>query len=461
MGRIALGLIFGAAIMSFGWVRMGKFIAQGSIFLALGTAVVLLTTFAARVEYDFFTPASSLLIMFLAVLFSAVASLKSRQEWLAWMSVISAYIIPLLTVSHEVHEIEFFTYLFLVTIGVLWLIFFTDWRRIFIAALVAVTMYSFPYWVSGYVVEGGLLIYGYLFVGLFFLANLVGFLSLPKERSAHIEIFGAIWNAVILSGWTHVGIGDEWQSLVFAIWAVVFLVGAFFFSVRAKMQAPFFVYAGVGVILIGIATALELDGPALTIAFLIESTVAIIFAHLLSTSNHFRIAAVCTYIVPLLLSFESIASFPTYPREVFTDDMAVVFLTLLSLIAIAAMSRTRELPTSDRVTTARFFSAVSGFYAFLFVWLFLHAIFPSDTATQISLFLSMIIGVGLYVHYQHSELSNERVLRFAGLLLVLFVIGHLLLIEIWDMDIVPRIITFFVIGGLLMSTAFMKKLKKY
>jgi succinate dehydrogenase hydrophobic anchor subunit len=73
----------------------------------------------------------------------------------------------------------------------------------------------------------------------------------------------------------------------------------------------------------------------------------------------------------------------------------------------------------------------------------------------------MIIGVGLYVHYQHSELSNERVLRFAGLLLVLFVIGHLLLIEIWDMDIVPRIITFFVIGGLLMSTAFMKKLKKY
>ena len=56
VGRITLGLVFGASLLAFGSIRIRKYLQQGSIFLALGSATILLTTFAARSVYNFFTP---------------------------------------------------------------------------------------------------------------------------------------------------------------------------------------------------------------------------------------------------------------------------------------------------------------------------------------------------------------------------------------------------------------------
>lgn len=460
MGRITLGLIAGALFMVFGWMRMGVFVRQGSIFLALGTSVVVLTTYAARSAYDFFTPSAAVAIMFFAILFSTMASLRMRTQWLAWMSACAAYVIPLLAASHEVHELQLFTYLFLVTLGVLWVVFLTDWRRIFFTAVIAVSCYSLPFWMSGFVSEGGLIIYGYLFVVLFFLANLAGFLTLTEGRSAQVEIVGAIGNAIILSGWTHVGIGEELQSLVYAAWAIVFLIGAYVFAVRIHRPIAFYVYGGIGVILIGIATALELDGPALTIAFLLESTVAILLAQMVPGARGFLRVVYLTFAVPFLLALESVSNFPSYPAPL-NQDVMVAFLTVLALGVIGWRARrVVEGGEGSDVTWGGAFLTVGGFSLFVFLWELLHALMPSVTATQASLFLSIIIGVALYMTYQHPTTSGERTLRFAGLLLVLFVIGHLLLIEVWGMGIVPRIMTFFVIGLFLMGTAFMKKIKQ-
>ena len=463
MGRITIGLLAGSAFMVFGWMRMGRLVRQGSIFLALGTSVVVLTTYAARSAYDFFTPASALAIMFFAVLFAAVASLRMRTEWLAWMSVTSAYAIPLLTASHEVHELQLFTYLFLVTLGVMWLVFLTDWRRIFVTSLAAIFLYSLPFWMSGFVTEGGLLIYGYLFVALFFVANLAGFLSLSEGRGAEVEIVGAIANAIILSGWTHVGIGEELQSMVYAAWAIVFLIGAYVFAVRMYRPIAFFLYGGIGVILIGVATALELEGPALTIAFLLESTVAILLAQIAAKNTSFHWAAYLTFVVPLLLALESVGDFPSYPSALWNEHVAVTLLTTLALLLIGwrarEITRLTALTPDTSVTFGGFFLSLFGFSTFVFLWNFFHLLLPTVVATQVSLFVSIVVGVALYVTYQAASTSGGRALRFAGLLLVLFVVGHLLLIEVWGMGIVPRIITFFVIGLFLMATAFIKKLR--
>src|SRR3990167_3790055 len=48
MGRIAFGLVAGAGILALGYWRMRTFVTQGAVFVALGAAVILLTTYAAR-----------------------------------------------------------------------------------------------------------------------------------------------------------------------------------------------------------------------------------------------------------------------------------------------------------------------------------------------------------------------------------------------------------------------------
>ena len=60
MGRIALGIIAGALILVLGWWRIRKYLNQGGVFIVLGSTTILLTIFAAREIYGFFTPLSAL-----------------------------------------------------------------------------------------------------------------------------------------------------------------------------------------------------------------------------------------------------------------------------------------------------------------------------------------------------------------------------------------------------------------
>ena len=89
-GRITLGIVAGTSFLLFGWLRIKKYIHQGGVFLVLGSTVVLLTTFAAREFYDFFTPASALVLMFLSTAFVALASVRYSSRALALSSLILA-----------------------------------------------------------------------------------------------------------------------------------------------------------------------------------------------------------------------------------------------------------------------------------------------------------------------------------------------------------------------------------
>lgn len=72
-----------------------------------------------------------------------------------------------------------------------------------------------------------------------------------------------------------------------------------------------------------------------------------------------------------------------------------------------------------------------------------------DTAVMIALAIYTIAGIGAYF-------SGRRV--YGGLLLG-FVIARLLLVDVWRMELTGRIITFFLVGALLMSTAFLSRKK--
>ena len=83
VGRITLGLLIGVAFLCAGVWRIKKYIHQGGIFTVLGATTVLLTIFAARELYDFFTPLSALALMFGTVVFVAFVSVRYNSQALA------------------------------------------------------------------------------------------------------------------------------------------------------------------------------------------------------------------------------------------------------------------------------------------------------------------------------------------------------------------------------------------
>jgi hypothetical protein len=88
------------------------------------------------------------------------------------------------------------------------------------------------------------------------------------------------------------------------------------------------------------------------------------------------------------------------------------------------------------------------------VWLISHSLLPDDVAVLVSLVLYTLFGIGLYVQGVGNKLPLSKT---CGTVLIAMVVARLLLIDVWDMALAGRIITFFAIGALLMSTAFMRK----
>jgi len=79
-----------------------------------------------------------------------------------------------------------------------------------------------------------------------------------------------------------------------------------------------------------------------------------------------------------------------------------------------------------------------------------------DIATLVALTVYTIAGL---VAYFIGLFRSDTARRVYGAALLIFVVARLLVVDVWSMALSGRVITFFVIGILLMSTAFLTKRK--
>jgi len=491
MGRITLGLLLGVGILALGFWRLQQFTHQGSIFLVLGATVVLLTIFAARVTYDFFTPLSALIMMFLTAAFVAFASVQRSVHSLALAGLLLAALAPLLVRSPAPDYIGLFSYLFMVMLGILCIVVLRGWRDLLVAALSVMTLYSLPMWSSfARLPVGEIKTLTYMSFGLalvFFVFNLFAFLkgeNIEKEGGHSADLVSAVWIGAFLIPWIFVGIDREFQSLILSTWAALFALGAFFCFVQTGNRKPLYAYVAVGILLLGTATARELDGAALTIAFTLEASAITFLAYMLLRDRVVAIKMSILFVLPALLSLESIAEYPVYkyaqyahtgytryqvggtpPSGNMTPILNEHFFVLLllamsfSLLGYAFM-KLRDASTqenADHASLPEVYLVVGSCYAYVLMWLSLHQAFAEDAATMMALVLYTLMGLAAYLY---GRKNDHRGLRLYGGALLGFVVGRLLLVEVWKMELSGRIMTFFVIGTLLMSTAFVGKRKK-
>jgi len=93
-------------------------------------------------------------------------------------------------------------------------------------------------------------------------------------------------------------------------------------------------------------------------------------------------------------------------------------------------------------------------YLLVLVWLVTHAIMPADSATTVSLVVYTILGLAFFVR---GKLEDDKSLITLGGVLLGLVVARLLLIDVWQMELVGRVVTFGAIGIMLISTAFIGK----
>jgi uncharacterized membrane protein len=459
MGQISIGIVAGALFIILGWWRIQKYINQGGIFMVLGSTVVLLTIFAAREVYGFFTPTSALIVMFLSTVFIGLASVKYKSQSLALSGLILAGIAPLLTNSLTTNYIELFSYLFVVILGTIWIVFLTGGRKLTLAALILVSFYSLPHLFNfNSVDKGTLLIFAYAFTIVFFITNTMGILKL-KDKEIIPDLITAMGNGIFVLVWIISAAQDEWKSLIIALWMVIFTVGAFLIFKATQRREPFYVYAGVGIAMLAAATTVELKGVALTIAYIIEAGMIPLITYIVLSDIKLAERMSLLLVGPIILSITSITS-SSWSRGVIHEDFFVILLLGVTMLALGLFffnSYVQE--GSVKVSKPNpLLLIVGSIYAYILVWLSLHAALDNNsTAIMISLVIYTIIGL---ITYFYGLSNGYNTIKIYGGVLLGFVVGRLLLVDIREMELSEKIITFFIIGALLVSTAFYRRGKK-
>ena len=458
LGRITLGIVAGAFIILLGFWRIKKFLHQGGIFLVLGSTVVLLTVFAARELYNFFSPVTALGIMFLSTAFVALASVKYESKSLALTSIILAGVAPLLT-NPPNDFVALFAYLFVVTLGTLWVVALTGYRELTLASLITIALYSTPYFFGfSNKDEALLLFFAYGFSVLFFITNTFGILK-QKEKQIGADLITAGGTGLFLLLWILTSAKDEWQSLILALWTLIFIVGAFVTFKLSGRREPLYVYGCVGVGLLAAATATELHGQTLTIAYAIEAGLLAFVSFVLTRDTRVAEVASLTLVAPIIMSFPSMVA-SEWRNAIFHEHFFALFILGLTLLALGIFFGSMRLKHANGESSKMpiWLMATGSIYGYILVWLSLHATLKSDdTAVMLSLLVYTIIGL---VTYFKGRVGDDKTFRYYGGTLLLFVVGRLLLVDVWDMEITGKIVTFFAVGALLMSTAFFGRKKK-
>ncbi|MEK6848453.1 MAG: DUF2339 domain-containing protein, partial [Nanoarchaeota archaeon] len=203
IGRISIGIVAGIMIMALGFWRMTKYPSQGAVFMALGAGMAMLTIFAGRALYGFFTPISAVFFDFVIVAFVSFASYKFNIKSLAFIAQILAFVAPLLTAGNT-ESIFLFSYLLFVSLATLLLASVTGWRDLIKSSLIFVGLYSLPYIGAGSSnTESVMLLnFAYLFSIIYLLAGMSAVLKKGVD-DAKDEITLAIFNGLFLFLWIY------------------------------------------------------------------------------------------------------------------------------------------------------------------------------------------------------------------------------------------------------------------
>lgn len=466
VGHVAIGFFIGIILLVFGKGRIHEHHHQGGVFVALGAGIIYLTSYVASpVSYNLISPTAAIGFMFLTAVFVTYLAVVTRIYPVALLGLLLGLVAPYLSGSNDPSFVQLFSYLLFLSVGTLWVSTLTKWRSLTLLSIVAYGIYALPYLGNSGVLMGDSLV-AMLVIMLGTLYFVVGLSSVVNDRTvvpADLWVTGI--NSLIALSWIHVLIPTAYGRALFCTTvAVVASAGAFIVYRNTRLQEPVAVHTLSSAAFLVAATAYVFDGPLFRLVIMMEATGAIMLWRLFFGAEVARKAAWVS-IAPIALgtislfeyAYASSLSFSQHSPVVFDENFAVVIVAISLLVMYSYLFRESLSREDKNVTLSQLFVTVGSIMTLVFFWFFAQRLMPGDGGTMLSLFVYTLVGLFLYIS---GKLGVREKWKVPGALILAFVVGHLLLVDIGGMDTVGRIITFTLVGLLLISTSFIHKKEK-
>lgn len=493
-GRVALGLLFGVGMSAWGVVRAGHARLQGDILLTVGAVSLLFTMFAGA-GYGFFAPSVALLSMLLVTGLMLLSAAMQRDRMFAGVAVAFAALAAVLFYDDVPRAMTAWYALLSVAVAVAAAIYggWTDVLLLTLLTSIFTTTLATP--LFGFATEGAAVLYFCAVLGILAAGHTV---VMTRRPSVRIDaVIAGIWGVLALAWSTGTLSLPEAQALLLTAIAVAVSGMTYLLWMTLGSVVQVLVYAGVAVGLLVGATAVVLDGPALTMAYTAEAAGLIAAGLVMLRSAPRRVALWAVGIAAFAIAaaagmahhigiveryavggvYESSGMYscdyddsyyatsgpcdlvlrPVALADIVSDLMAMVTVAVAAmgvvLLTIATVMggtiRSAATRTEDLVGL-RFFATMAGMFVAMILWDLLHLWLPPAVAVSLALTVYTVAGVGFYVAGSREHYQAYRVV---GSVILTLVAVRLFLVDFWNMTMLWRVVTFGTVGTLLVGMA--------
>ena len=479
-GRVAIGLLAGIAIVvwSENFRRRGYLIFSYSL-KAVGIGVLYLSLYAAFQVYSLIPGGVAFTMMFAVTAATAVMAWTQNAEVLAAFALVGGFATPLLLSTGQNREVALFTYVVLLDAGALALVILKPWRRLLLLSYSGTLLLYIGWYASFYDVSQVRMTVGFatLFFAIFAVAPL---LARPAQKgwlSDSVPPVVAVVNAAgyflqIYVIFEEIGTRDTaWFALALAALYI-------FLSRQARGRAVNpeaartvdLLHLALAIGFITVAIPIRLDAHWITIGWFVEVAVLLWVADRIHSSllNIFAIGALLLGVGRLLLIDNFYVTRPIFNARMATYVVAIAVLgavawygsrrkdeaaravagvavVALNLLALIALSREVADYYSRKMTSIlpqRQWDPAA--------WTDWHHLKIARDFTYSALWMAygaMLMVVGFS--------RRSAFVRWQALVLIAFTIGKVFLYDVSELDRGFRIVSFIVLGVLLLAISFM------
>ncbi len=484
-GRVAIGLVAGIAIILWSErFRLKGYKAFSYSLKAVGIGTLYLSLWAAFQRYSLIPSSVAFFMMLLVTASAAAMALAQDAEILAAFALTGGFATPFLVSTGENREIALFSYVAILDLATLVLVKFKPWRRLLVMSYLGtlglyVGWYSEFYHRFEYRYELQVTIaFATVFFAIFAFAPL--FTLQPKGENPVFAAIPAIL-AFVNAGVYFLEVYDMMESVdkTSMAWFALALAAVYIFlsrQVHARELTPgtteilYFLHLAVAIGFITVAIPIRLNAHWITVGWFVEAAVLLWIGNRVKSDflNVFALGALAMGVVRLLL----IDNFVTTDQLIFNMRMATyaVAVAVLGIVAWYAGKREDEAAKSVAAVSlvalnllalialtrevADYFSRqAAGNQLSPGNWKYsysdLHRIDIERDFTFSALWMAygaMLMVIGF--------LRRSAFVRWQALILIAFTIGKVFIYDFSELDRAYRIVSFMILGVLLLAISF-------
>ncbi|SCA63331.1 hypothetical protein SCG7086_AP_00050 [Chlamydiales bacterium SCGC AG-110-P3] len=435
------------------WLLQRRRVA-GQLLTALGALGLLLTTYTAHSYYGMIGGFSAFAAMVVIVGVTFGIALVYRAQGVAILAGIGAVVIPSLVAINSTPSF-LVNYILMIDVALVLMAVARHWGWLLVVAWLGTMRYNgallpLPEW-QAYSLAAA-------YYAIFFVGSACGILYSASRWRGQASL-GILLSAVMLYVWLEELVPERAHSLVLIAAAGWTLVPASLLQVWTKewterRQLAAWVLGLTAIAFVSTAVIKEFSGATeVRVLFLEALALVAIAKYLFREPAVMRWTSLC-FLVPVVMTL----SMPWLTARPFDATFITLCVAAATLGAVALM-HAWNLGDAKEGSGAHFLltliSVGFAMYAAVIIWDATHHYIGSrEGAIAAALITYTGAGVGLMFLGVTQGISRWRA---GGILILVAVLARLLLVDVWVMAPVTRMITFAVVGALLVATVFFER----